>query len=457
MNMKHFFGKAAALVLALVLLLSLCACGEKGTSGTSSGKSSSKASSSAAESSSKAGSSSASSGSGAQSSSGSESQSSSSGAGSEASSAASSSQSGSEYTPYQFDPSTLEDYDGVVEHLFFHPLVAYPEMAFDGDSKAKGIDEWMVTVGEFDKILDSLYAKGYILVNINDVWSEVSDGNGGKTMKRNTLRIPKGRKPFVLSIDDDNYYEYMLENGFTYKLIIGDDGELWSYGLDPKGNEVVSQDLDIVTILDKFVKAHPEFSLNGAKGCLALTGYEGILGYRTNTDTKSWTEAQEQNRLKEVEAVKPIVARLKATGWYFGSHTWGHINLENKGVEKVTADMTRWMNEVGSIVGGTTLMFYPFGGRPDGDDVQQSGPVFKYLHSLGFRDFFSVGIESYSKIKTADDAVIGDRLHPDGTTLRWSRDRYLKFYDAKDIYDASVRPDYGYDWGSAGSSAGTQS
>jgi len=37
-------------------------------------------------------------------------------------------------------------------------------------------------------------------------------------------------------------------------------------------------------------------------------------------------------------------------------------------------------------------------------------------------------------------------LHPDGTTLRYSRDRYMHFYDAKDIYDFETRPDYGTDW-----------
>ena len=48
-------------------------------------------------------------------------------------------------------------YDGVVEHLFFHPVVAYPELAFDGDSKANGIDDYMVTADEYKKILQSVY------------------------------------------------------------------------------------------------------------------------------------------------------------------------------------------------------------------------------------------------------------------------------------------------------------
>ena len=92
-------------------------------------------------------------------------------------------------------------------------------------------------------------------------------------------------------------------------------------------------------------------------------------------------------------------------------------------------------------------MFYPYGGRPDGSDVNQTGPVFRYLQSQGFRVFASVGTESYSKIKKDICAVICDRLHPDGTTLRWQRKRYLQFYDAKDIIDLSVRPQRDYDFG----------
>ena len=350
------------------------------------------------------------------------------------------------YEYYEFDPSTLVEYNGTVEHIFFHPVIAYPELAFDGDSQEKGLDDWMVTVSEFNKILDSLYEKGYILIDMNDIWSEYTTEDGQQRMRRNTLMIPEGKIPLVISIDDTNYYDYMLENGFTYKLIIGDDGEIWSWGLDPEGNEVISQDLDIITILDKFVEEHPDFSLNGAKACLSLTGYQGIFGYRTNTDTKSWTPEDEEYRQSEIAAVKPIIERLSATGLYFGCHTWGHINLSLHDVESVQSDMTRWMDEVGSLVGETTLLFYPHGARPDGGDWTNTGEVFKYLQSLGFRVFASVGIESFSYIKNDICAVICDRLHPDGTTLRHSRDRYLKFYDAKDVFDYDVRPDYGYDW-----------
>ena len=346
------------------------------------------------------------------------------------------------------DGVTYVPYDGVVEHLFFHPVVAYPELAFDGDSQSNGFDDWMVTAGEYLKILESVYEKGYVLVDIADCWSEQTDESGQTRMVKNTLYLPEGKKPLILSYDDVNYYEYMLANGFTYKLIIGEDGKLWSWGKDPQGKEVVSRDLDAVTILDKFVEEHPDFSPFGAKGCLSLTGYEGILGYRTQTDSKSWTAEQEANRQKEIEAVKPIVAELKRTGWTFGSHTWGHISLNTRTFDAVTADMQKWFAEVGSLVGETSVLFYPFGGRLDGDDVQQSGPAFRWMQEHGFRIFCSVGIDSWSKCKSDISAVICDRLHPDGTTLRSAkaRERYMKFYDAKDIIDLSVRPQREVGW-----------
>ena len=50
-----------------------------------------------------------------------------------------------------------------MEHLFFHPVIAYPELAFDGDAQADGLDDYMVTVDEYNKILQSVYDKGYVL------------------------------------------------------------------------------------------------------------------------------------------------------------------------------------------------------------------------------------------------------------------------------------------------------
>ena len=339
-------------------------------------------------------------------------------------------------------------FDGRVEHLFFHPVVAYPELAFDGDRMEQGIDDYMVTAGEFNRILESVYERNYILVDIGDVWRESTGEAGNPVMVRSTLYIPEGKKPLIFSYDDTNYYPYMLQNGFTYKLILGKDGKIWSYGLDPRGNEVISRDLDAITILDKFVEEHPDFSPFGAKACLSLTGYEGIFGYRTQTDSQDWTAEREANRQREIQAAQPIVAELKRTGWTFGSHTWGHIRLGNSSMEKIRTDTEKWLSEVGSLVGPTDILFYPHGERPDGGDWKQTGEVFRYLQSQGFRVFCSVGTESFSFIKKDICAVICDRLHPDGTTLRskYAEKRYGQFYDVREIIDLESRPTREVGW-----------
>ncbi|MFQ7453785.1 MAG: hypothetical protein ACLRNQ_23040 [Flavonifractor plautii] len=88
--------------------------------------------------------------------------------------------------------------DQAVEHLFFHPVIAYPEYAFSDAvpyDRQVGLDEWMVTADEYKKILQSVYDKGYILVNMGDVWSEVTGEDGVTRMERNTLMLPEGKSP----------------------------------------------------------------------------------------------------------------------------------------------------------------------------------------------------------------------------------------------------------------------
>ena len=347
--------------------------------------------------------------------------------------------------------------DQVVEHLFFHPVIAYPEFAFSDavpENRQKGLDDWMVTADEFKKILQSVYDKGYVLVDIGDVWSEVTGEDGVKRMERNTLMLPEGKKPLIISFDDVNYYDYMLAEGFTSKLVLGEDGQIWAECTDPFTKETfLTQELDATPILDQFVLEHPDFSLNGAKAIFSLTGYQGILGYRTQNDIDIAADdparpAFDARRQAEIEAVKPVIERLKETGWTFGSHTWGHIRLDMDDMDWIQRDTVRWQEEVGSLVGPTNILFYPHGGRPDGDDWHSTGPAFQYLQSQGFRIFASVGINSFSYIKKDISAVICDRLHPDGTTLRskYVDDRYGQFYDVREIIDLDVRPDLGVTW-----------
>ena len=41
-----------------------------------------------------------------------------------------------------------------------------------------------------------------------------------KPIKKKSLKLPKGKKPLILSIDDMNYYEYMRGNGLCRSFSI---------------------------------------------------------------------------------------------------------------------------------------------------------------------------------------------------------------------------------------------
>ena len=336
----------------------------------------------------------------------------------------------------------------VVEHLFFHPVIAYPKWAFfdckSSASEKQGLDEWMVTADEFKNILQHLYDRGYILVRIEDVWSEYTNEQGESRMQRNVLKLPEGKKPLIISFDDVNYYDYMLAQGFTSKLVLGSDGEIWAECRDPYTGEVfLTQELDATPILDRFVLEHPDFSLNGAKAIYSLTGFNGILGYHTESDYAG------ADRNAEIAAVKPIIRRLKETGWTFGCHTYSHRDLSGCSTASIQNDISKWIDEVVPLTGETAILFYPYGGRPDGgDDVKQVGEQLRWMQSKGFRVFCSVGFESYSQIKKDIALVICDRMHPDGKTLRDGRSLnwYKQFYDPREIIDLAARPDYGTTW-----------
>ncbi|MEG1416246.1 MAG: polysaccharide deacetylase family protein, partial [Clostridium sp.] len=319
----------------------------------------------------------------------------------------------------------LVPYKGVVEHIFFHPLISDVKVAFQsGDRRTNNFDDWFITPKEFNKILDSLYAKGFILVDINDIYEEY-EKDGIKRMRRKELLIPYGKKPLIISIDDLSY-NTGNKGGINDRLIIGKDGNLAA--LSYKDNkEIVSYNNEIIPILDRFIKTHPDFSNNNAKATLALTGYEGILGYRTQKNS--------QNRKEEIESVKPIIKKLKENGWTFASHSYGHNNIQKQSLEKLKIDADKWEKEVKSLVGDTMIFIYPHGWEMKTDD-----PKLKYLQEKGFRIFYSVGPHSYEMISSKTNAVLSDRMAVDGVTLRNRGDEFLKFYDANEIIDLEARP-----------------
>ena len=89
----------------------------------------------------------------------------------------------------------------------------------------------------------------------------------------------------------------MLEDGFASRIVIGEDGKPTCEMILEDGS-IITGSFDIVPILNDFIEEHPDFSYRGAKGILALTGYEGVFGHRTN-DPESPTMKRIKKKVKE--------------------------------------------------------------------------------------------------------------------------------------------------------------
>ena len=311
-----------------------------------------------------------------------------------------------------------------VTHIFYHSLVVDPARAFDpNDYQGRGNYEWMTTVSEFNKITQEMYDRGYVLVSLHDLYRYETDEAGNQIMVENDIYLPEGKKAFVLSLDDLSYYHSYDNYGYAAKLILDENGDVINEYIDAEGN--VHYGLyDCVPLLDKFVKDHPDASYRGAKGTVALTGYNGILGYRTdetynldNIDNpdidrnkREWLKAHPDFDLeKERAAAKEIADAMKANGWTFASHTWGHLRVGDKSLSTLKTDNEKWQRNIAPIVGETNIIIFAHGqDLGKWGDYDLSNEKVQYFMSQGFDVFCNV--DSFEH-----------RTHFGGTYLRQGR------------------------------------
>ena len=296
-----------------------------------------------------------------------------------------------------------------ITHVFFHILCVDPKNSFDESKwgkQAGGYNSLMTTISEFEKMIQEMYDKGFVLVSIRDIAHEETASDGSKKMVKGSIMLPPGKQAFVMSEDDVCYYEYMKGVGFADKMIIGDDGRPTLHYTDADGNESVG-DYDIVPILDKFIDEHPDFSYKGHKACLVFTGYNGVLGYRTDEsydpNSEYYDPKLEQGHDIEAErkeAVKVMKALLD-DGYDLGSHSWGHRDLGQIEYERFKKDCDRWNRNVAPLIKEASgkqpdIIIYPRGADiADWHAYSDDNQRFNYLYDLGFRYFCNVDNNQY--------------------------------------------------------------
>lgn len=338
-----------------------------------------------------------------------------------------------------------------VTHIFYHSLVVDPERGFAGnDSAAAGFKQWMTTVDEFNKITQAMYDNGYVLVDLHDLVNQTTDENGEVHFTTNQIMLPEGKKPFVLSLDDLCYYHSYDGRGTATKMVLDENGKPTCEYIQADGTTVTGA-YDCVPLLNQFLEEHPDGAYRGARGTIALTGYNGILGYRTDiayktgenltADQKAWLDAHPDfNWEQECEEAKKVAQAVKDIGWNFASHTWGHIRVgANTGLETIKTDTEKWLAYVEPLVGDTDTIIFAHGeDLADWHDYSTDNEKFTYLKSQGFNFFCNVDSSQYF-LQIRDNYVRQGRRNLDGYRL-WNdvhgeKNRTSDLFDANQILD----------------------
>ena len=330
-----------------------------------------------------------------------------------------------------------------ITHVFFHTLIKDTARAFDGDSDSNGYNQYMTTIDECKKIIQRIYDKGYVMVCPHDMAVINEDG----TMSRGSIMLPPGKIPFVLSQDDVSYYHYMDGDGFASKLVVYSNGEVKNEYIEDDGS-VSTGDYDMVPLIDTFVKEHPDFSYHGRKGILAMTGYDGVLGYRTDIAYKTGKKLQDDqkkfleehpdfNYKQEVKNAKKVAKAMKAEGWEFASHTWGHINVGEASLERLQTDTQKWLDYVKPLVGDTNVIIFAFGSDlGDWQPYTSDNEKFAYLKSMGFDIYCNVDSTQYW-VQFGENYMRQGRRNLDGYRMYYNPEMLEDLFDAGEVFDKS--------------------
>ena len=270
-----------------------------------------------------------------------------------------------------------------IPNLSFHLLIEDPERAY-ADSLASSYKSNFVTTAQFSSILEQLYANGYVLVNLASCLTESTDADGAVTCTVQPIYLPEGKKPIMITETLVNYFAYMVDGnddgtpdaqgaGFANKLMTHAGGIVASY-IDAEGNEQLG-DYDLVPILNTFIGQHPDFSYRGAKAILAVTGDEGVFGWRTTGGDEA-----------AISGAREVVEALRADGYQIACNSYANLNYGTTSLDEIKADLSKWEKDVEPVLGEIDILVVARGGELASDSSR-----FQALREAGFLYILDAG------------------------------------------------------------------
>ena len=331
-----------------------------------------------------------------------------------------------------------------VTNLSFQMLVADSARAYADEDYGSAYESNFITTTEFQKILEQLYANGYMLVSYDNFITTTTNADGTVSYTSRSLYLPSGKKPLMITQTNVNYCLYMVDGdddgyadkdgaGFASRLVVGADGKITCEMVDAEGNTVTGA-YDLVPILDAFIEAHPDFSFGGAKATLAVTGYNGLFGYRTDSDSKERLTAEEYNA--ELQGAAAIINALRADGYTFACYTYSNIGYGDEELTAIQEDLASWNSEVTPLLGQTDILVYAMN-SDIGDTGAYSGDKFNALRSAGFKYFIGFCTSGDRWVNIETDYIRQGRIMVTGSNLEDNATWFSGMFDAASVLDST--------------------
>lgn len=328
-----------------------------------------------------------------------------------------------------------------VTHLSFHLLIADPQRAWNNAEYGDSYNRNFVTCEEFSKILQQLYDNGYMLVDYNDFVEVTQDADGNNVYTAKKLYLPAGKKPLMITETQVNYYQYMTDSdgdgspdkdaaGFASRLLVDENGQFTCELVDSSGTTVTGN-YDLVPILESFIQEHSDFSFGGARAVLAVSGYDGIFGYRIDSDGR---DKGSDYYNQQVEGAQRVVNALRDRGYILACYTYGNESYGEFNASEIQADLDKWNSEIVPVLGETDVLVYA---RNSDIGDTYSGAAYEVLKQAGFHYYLSFCQTSAPWANITSEYVRQGRLLVTGQTMREHTDYFQGMFDPLTVLDTS--------------------
>ena len=332
-----------------------------------------------------------------------------------------------------------------IPNLSFHVLMADASRACNKDVSGADLaglyNKNFVSVEEFSRILNQLYSANYVLVDFDSFISSNTGVDGNESYFTNSLYLPAGKKPIMITETMVNYFEYMVDpdkdgtpdakgHGFANKLVLDSNGDIRAAYVDENGQNLVGN-YDLVPVLEAFIQEHPDFSYKGARAILAVTGSEGVFGYRTNTTYVSRFGQSFYD--SEVAEAKKVVQALREKGYTIASYTYSNQAYRTMTTLQVQAEIQNWTTQITPVLGEVDTIVFARGSDID----SYSGTTFNVLYNSGLRFFLNSG--SSPRVDANSTFIRQTRLMVTGESMAWYQSQFSDYFDCNVVMDLASR------------------